>query len=186
MNQLPLRARSFACLAAALLAGPTIAHAVIVSGSLAFSATGLPAGAPINPVTGSVSYSFDNSAGFFNQPDGATVNGVVIDVNVLGISLPGTWVPVLTYIQNLDVLAIGHGPTTVVTAGTDDWRFAVTNVSSNPVFREFVYSEATIADATFLTNTGTVAMIPEPATGALLALGLAALRLRRPRSRASN
>ena len=46
--------------------------------------------------SGIVTFSFDNSAPFFNAADGVTVNGVVVDVSVSGLSLPGAWVPVLT------------------------------------------------------------------------------------------
>lgn len=169
------------CLALGLLAGASAAQAVVVSGQLAFSASGFAAGAPTDPVTGSVSYSFDNAAPFFNQVDGALVSGYTVDVNLLGLNLPGTWVPVLTYIQSLDVLAIGNGPTTVVTAGTDDWRFAVNNVSTIPTFREFVFANSSIAGATFVTTVGSVTPVPEPSSIALLSLGLVAMVLHRRR-----
>ena len=94
--------------------------------SFSFTATGFGAGAPQDPVTGTVTFTFDNSAPFFNAADGAIVNGLEVDVNVFGLNLPGAWVPVLTYINNAmvpDVLAIGHSLNgTVVNAGTDDWR----------------------------------------------------------------
>lgn len=175
-------AMRFAALALACLAGPMATQASVLSGSLSFAASGfLPAGAPTDPVTGSVTYSFDNSATFFHAADGATVNSVVVDVSVLGLSLPGAWVPVLTYIQTLDVLAIGNGPTTVVTAGTDDWRFAVTNISTNPVFREFWYGSASIPDSVFKASTGSISAIPEPSKLVLFGLGLAGLALARGR-----
>ena len=166
-------AARIAALALGLLAAPMAAQATLVSGSLSFTATGFsPAGAPIDPVTGTVSYSFDDSAAFFNAADGAFVNGVFVDVSVSAINLPGSWTPVLTYIKAIDVFAIGQGPTTVVTAGTDDWRFAVTNIA-NPVFREFVYASSGIPETAFLTTTGSVTAVPEPGTWALMLLGAA-------------
>lgn len=167
-------------LALSLLVLPLTAQSAIVSGSLSFSATAFtPSGAPFDPIVGTVSYSFDNSAGFFNAVDGAVVNGAVVDVSVTGLNLPGSWIPVLTYFKTdpgrEDVLAIGHGPTTVVTAGTDDWRFNANTISTSPGFREFWYAQASIPDVVFMTNTGTVTPVPEPQTWALLLAGMAAL-----------
>jgi len=163
-----------------LLAGPVAAAAAPISGSFSFTASGFGAGAPYDPVTGWVEYSFDNSAEFFNAADGATINGVTVQVSVSGLSLPGSWVPVLTYLNRLgvqDVLAIGHGPTTVVSAGTDDWRVAVNSISGRPTFREFAYATSSTSSV-FLTNTGSV---PEPGTLALVGLGVLGLVLNRRR-----
>jgi hypothetical protein len=134
--------------------------------------------------SGIVTFSFDNSAPFFNAADGVTVNGVVVDVSVSGLSLPGAWVPVLTYIDNVtvpDVLAIGHQLNgTVVNTNTDDWRVAFNTVSTNPTFREFAYASSSVSGV-FVTPTGAVAPAPEPVTLTLLGLGLASVRFMRRR-----
>jgi hypothetical protein len=183
----PLRRHALAALlVAGLAAGP--AAAVIVSGTLDFSATNFAPGAPHPTVTGRVAYSFDNAAGFFNLPDGASANGAPVQVEILSSSLPGGWVPVLSYItlfngQPADFFAIGHGPTTVVNAGTDDWRVAFDHTNGPPAFRELTYAVAAVGSATFMSFTGEVAAVPEPATWATLGLGTAVLGLAARRRR---
>jgi hypothetical protein len=165
------------CLAA-LVASTT--SATIVSGSLTFTATGFGAGAPSDPVTGTVHYSFDNSATFFGASDGSTQNGAPVSVSFSALSLPGGWTPVLTYILSgnigpvpvADLMSIGHvlnGTQTL--AGTDDWRLAIDSVSSGPTFREFTYTQAGDANV-YQSFTGAV---PDVGTGAQLALGMMSL-----------
>ncbi len=174
-----------AALTALLLAGPMPAQAAVVSGILHFSAGDFnPAGAPVDPVTGTVTYSFDNSASIFNATNGSIVNGVPVTVAVSGLNLPGSWVPVLTYflvspIGQADVLAIGNGPTTIVDPGTDDWRFAARDISTGPLFREFLYASSTKPQVVFTSLTGSVQAVPEPGSLALLVLGIAGLGLAR-------
>jgi hypothetical protein len=173
-----------AALASLLLAGPLTAGAAVVSGSLSFTAWDFtPAGAPVDPISGTVTYSFDNSATFTNVADGGTANGAPVSVSFSGLTLPGSWVPVLTYftvspIGQADVMAIGNGPTTIVTGGTDDWRFAARDISTTPLFREFVYASSSIPEVVFTSLTGSVAAVPEPGALALFSLGLAVLGAR--------
>ncbi len=173
-----------AAIAVALMVGGLPAQASPVSGSLRFIASGFPAGAPNDPVTGAVHFSFDNAAQFFHQPDGAFVNGATIDIDLLELSLPGTWGPlVMTYLKGIDVLAIGYGAQTLIAPGTQDFLFAIGNVSTHPQFREFGYATAAIPGSDFRTRNGSVAVVPEPATLAIAAVGLAViggLRRRRP------
>ena len=162
----------------------SLSHAAIVTGSLSFSATGFPAGAPADPVVGTVTFSFDNTATFFNATNGTVTNGAPVTVSFSGLSLPGSWTPVLTYVsdgllggvQVHDLLSIGHvlnGTQTI--AGTDDWRVAFNDISSLPAFREFTYTRTVDPIAQFQTFNGAVAAVPEPETMALMSVGLAAV-----------
>lgn len=173
-----------------LLASSTLAEAALITGHWHFTASGFTAGAPVDPVTGTVTYRFDNSATFLNQPLGALVNGVVLDATISGNIPGGPGTLVMTYfldtvtpggVRVMDVLAIGRAPATLVAGGTNDWRFGVTDVSTNPVFREFVYGVESIPAVTFITTTGSLTAVPEPGTLTLLSLGLAGLASRKRR-----
>ena len=73
-------------------------------------------------------------------------------------------------------MSIGHilnGTQTI--AGTDDWRVAFNDISTQPVFREFTYTRTLDPTVQFQTLTGTVTAVPEPETLTLIVLGLAAV-----------
>lgn len=169
---------------AMLLSWGGVAQAAPVSGTLSFTATGLA----IDPIQGTVRFSFDNSAGFFNAADGAVRNGVEVDVEVIDSPLAGLWTPVLTYVKSgniggvavQDLMSIGHllnGTQTL--AGTDDWRIAFNSISTAPSFREFTYTRADAPTELFQTFRGSAVPVPAPATAVLTLMGLAALALRR-------
>lgn len=162
---------------AMLMSGSLGASAAVVSGNVSFTASGFPTGAPADLIQGRVAYRFDNSNPFFNQADGAATGAVTLDLELLDLSYTGTWSLVATYIKALDVLAIGHGPTTVVpsVAGTSDWRFAINNVSTMPTFREFAYSSADLPGQSFVTTHGRLVEHPVDAPQAGFVLPLLGL-----------
>lgn len=173
------------------------ARAAIVEGTLRFEAWNFAAWhadgydvdavAPVSPVTGFVRYRFDNSAGFMHQTDGAVVNGTTLDVSAWGFNIPWSGVLAVSYLKAppnplgvYDTLAFSQGPTTVVDYGVDDWRLMVTSISTDPTFLQLWYSPQGEQIA-YGPASGTVQVVPEPATAALLLAGLVGLttRLRR-------
>jgi hypothetical protein len=168
-----------------ILAGPSDASAAVITGSLAFTATGFPGGAPIDPISGRVNFSFDNSANFRNAENGSTQNGAPVQISVSGLNLPGSWTPVMTYFKSgalpngtpvEDLLSISHTlDGTIVNAGNDDWRVAFNSISTRPTFLEVTYARAAAPGAIFMTFTGAASAVPEPTS--LVLLGLVGLPL---------
>jgi hypothetical protein len=163
-------------------AGAGIASATIISGTYSFTASGFAStAAPVDPVIGSFSVTFDNSADVSDTSANITLNSLNIN---LGSTLE------FSYKHGSDSLWIGgkagvNGTCglSCVVFGTDDFFLLLSNVSTTPHLSEFFYSAVTInglfgfneklaGSAAFAPSTPAA---PEPATLALLTLGLAGL-----------
>lgn len=156
-----------ALVAAAMMAGP--ASAAIIHRTYEFTAGGFGAGAPVDPVTGSFTVKFDNSASIVDASSGLTVNAFNLSVAPL----------VYTYVNAVDSLIIGgaNGGANSFDSAGDFW-IQLFGVSGDNTRVAGVYY--TTAGASFFSTklwrsggaSVVSAPVPEPATWIMMICGL--------------
>jgi len=153
------------------------AQAEPITFSSGFIASGFGDGAPVDPVIGSFTIAFDNSANLHDQTTGLTYHN-------LNLALDSA--PSFDYGRFADVLVLGAAldGTLTVGSGTNDFFFDIYNASTNPVAGPaFTYAQA----SDYHIYTGGVVLTPfatptpEPATLVLFGAGAAVALMRRRR-----
>ncbi len=184
--------------AVAVLSTLGTAHATVFNGSISFTANGFSVfgsgTAPVDPVIGSFNIAFDDS---INYADGTTAGIELVSLNIaLGSPLS------FSYTASTGFLAIGgtsNGTGGIIysPAENDFWLYINSFNTAFPVFQQLGYAQSSAGNNlyyTLNTDQGSItlgppitAAVPEPATWAMMILGLAGVGLlsyRKTRSRA--
>ena len=171
-----MKSKILGLLATGLLAGPMVAGATIISGTYEFTATGfLDQSNPIDPVVGTFSITFDNSADISDSTAGVTDGFVLHSTNFP--AAPSGY----AYFAENDWLTVGGLVTGVgaIDAGLDDWAIVIDDISSSPTGSIFGYSPIFAGELigwlTFVVSVRRVEAVDEGSTFVLFTLGFAAL-----------
>jgi hypothetical protein len=146
----------------ALDVGP--ANTTTITETINFTASGFqPAGAPVNPVTGSFTITLDPSVN--------TSFATTITFNNVNIT-PGASAPFFFYVANssggsLTVCSPAFPASCGETAGFNAFDVRMVNFQSTPTFFDLTYSQSSVNNI-FSTVTGSVsvASVPGPVAGA--------------------
>jgi hypothetical protein len=139
------------------------ADADTITLSASFVASGFREGAPVDPVRGSYSITFDDDLFILEQTTGITISD-------LNIAIDGP--PAFFYDPRTDLLILGstfNGLLTVFRA-TNDFFLTVGHASTHPINVQLVYAQ-TGTDIFVGKATLTPTSVPEPSTLALVLTG---------------
>ena len=138
------------------------ANAIAITQTIDFTARGFtPAGAPVDPVTGSFTITLD--------PAVLAIRAATVTFDNLNIT-PSAIAPMFDYIPtisggSLTVCSTAALPGCTVAAGTDSFFIRIQNFRSTPTFSRFDYAQSSV-DGFFSTVAGSVSVVPAPIAGA--------------------
>jgi hypothetical protein len=171
---------------AVLGAGGTAAIGATTTYDVTFTSTdfeSFPAGetAPVDPVTGSFTITFDPTQTYLNETAGITLTGLNIS---LGSSLGFDYSPTGPGADELFVGGIEDGVKFVqFSPATNDFVLQITTFTASPAFNQVVYAQIAAGDFQFFspgageggssTVTPVTPGVPEPSTWAMMLVGFA-------------
>ncbi len=160
----------FIVLAASLFAGGVRqAHADMITLSATFAASGFRSGAPVDPVMGAYSITFDNRSEISERTTGITLSHLNFSID----SAPGFF-----YNPEFDLLIVGGSLHDVLTVhrATNDFFLTVSQASTrHPIGSLLVYAQE---GSEIFEGVASVTPVPEPTTLGLVLLGGIVARLR--------
>ena len=178
----------------ALLAGGAVAsagaaNAALVHDLVTFSASDFTVGsgsdpAPVDPVMGSFTISFDPTQDYTDETAGITLDTLNI---ALGSALSFSYSTTGTFAGILVVGGINDGASSIIfNPSTDDFWLFINNYATTPSFKQLGYTQTSVsANNLFFTpdpgGTGSVTVTPitgsapEPTTWAMMLAGFAGL-----------
>jgi hypothetical protein len=151
------------CALALSVGGP---KAATITETINFKASGFqPAGAPVDPVIGSFTITFD--------PTASTSHGTTITFNSVNIP-QGAFAPFFNYDAGiagglLSACSPSHANDCGAFGGTNGFFLAIENVqTTTPIFDSLAYGVSSVSSGDFVTSTGSVsvATVPGPIAGA--------------------
>ena len=162
-----------------LVAGAS--NATVVTQAFSLTASGFEAGAPVEPVSGLFTFTYDDAA-FLTPPS-------AVGLTLSGFNVPYAGPALFSYIKGSNLLVVGNNlggfGSFTVSPATPGFGFAITNVSTTPTVSSFTYSaDGHLWHASNITLTA----VPEPTAWSLMIAGFglagAGLRLARRDRRA--
>jgi hypothetical protein len=156
--------RGWVAAACILALGTGPANAITITETINFTASDFLAGAPVDPVIGSFTITFD--------PTTSVNVGTTITLNNLNIT-PSVNPLFFAYFAPTGQLGVcstasfsAPPPACLVSAGDNSFFLSLLVLpTSTPIFGEFLYSQST-STANFSASTGFVSIVPGPIAGA--------------------